>query len=419
MARNETEILDPDATVEQFKKIASSRALNRRNFMAAAGVTGAAAGAALLSSRSGGRSSVVEAAGPTQTDVLNFALNLEYLEATFYSYICTGADLPASLTAGSGAVTNPPGPKATQVPATGTPTSYTVAAGIIPFQTQQITDLINEIYYDELNHVKTLIGLLGSVAVTRPAINFGAYVTPVTSPVTPALVGTNVLSIARLFEDVGITAYAGAAIALSGANLTYAAQILAVEGFHSGALRLIDIQNTVPYDPTGFLNFVGTTTSGSNAVINVSSVGGLSVGLAVTGAGIPAGTTIASITPVSASGTPALTLSANATASGVAIVIATPVPGDSSDVKPYDPGTGTAAGPSAISGTSNPTVGQGFFSTSGAPTANGNTPSGFAFARTTSQVLSILYGSNGVPAVSGTAKGGFFPNGVNGTINTV
>ena len=35
--------------------------------------------------------------------------------------------------------------------------------------------------------------------------------------------------------------------------------------------------------------------------------------------------------------------------------------------------------------------------------------------RTTSQVLSIAYGSN----TPGTNKGGFFPNGVNGTINTV
>ena len=38
-----------------------------------------------------------------------------------------------------------------------------------------------------------------------------------------------------------------------------------------------------------------------------------------------------------------------------------------------------------------------------------------AIKRTTSQVLSIVYASS----TPGTKKGGFFPNGVNGNINTV
>lgn len=40
---------------------------------------------------------------------------------------------------------------------------------------------------------------------------------------------------------------------------------------------------------------------------------------------------------------------------------------------------------------------------------------GLIFRRNTSQVLSIAYGTN----VAGTSKGLFFPNGVNGTINTI
>ena len=40
---------------------------------------------------------------------------------------------------------------------------------------------------------------------------------------------------------------------------------------------------------------------------------------------------------------------------------------------------------------------------------------GLIFRRNTSQVLSIAYGTN----VPGTNKGLFFPNGVNGTINTI
>jgi hypothetical protein len=217
MASNEIEVLDPAATVEKLKNLASGRALNRRNFMAALGMTGAAA---TMTGCSSSTSTVaVSATGAGQTNYLNFALNLEYLEATFYSYVTQGMDLPSSLTAGSGAVTGAPAAKLT-------------------FPNQQITDLFNEIYYDELSHVMALTGLLGPSAVARPAINLAAL---------GSVTATNVIGIARLFEDVGITAYTGAASYLSDSNLTFAAQILGVESFHSGALRLISIQNGVSY----------------------------------------------------------------------------------------------------------------------------------------------------------------------------
>jgi hypothetical protein len=57
----------------------------------------------------GSAPSSVMAAGSSEMDVLNFGLNLEYLEGIFYSFVTQGADLPLSLTAGSGAITgNPP-----------------------------------------------------------------------------------------------------------------------------------------------------------------------------------------------------------------------------------------------------------------------------------------------------------------------
>ena len=306
MASNEIEVLDPVATVEKLKTIASGRELNRRNFMAALGMTGAVAGAAMLT----GCSSETMPAPTTSiqpTDILNFALNLEYLEATFYSYITQGTDLPGSVLTGAGIISNAPG----KLTFTGT-------------NATQITDMLNAIYFDELNHVKDLIALLGSSVIARPAINLGAGGT---------ITATNALSIARTLEDVGVTAYAGAIAQFNGANLTVASQILAAEGAHAGSLRLVSIQN-----PT----------------------------------------------------------------------IAAYFQADALDVKPFDPG-------SAATAAAGPTSSGGFFTTAGTANASSATPAGFAFTRTTSQVLSIVYGSS----AAGTSAGGFFPNGVNGAIRAV
>ena len=132
---------------------------------------------------------------------------------------------------------------------------------------QQITDLLNEIYFDEVGHVTTLRSLLASAGISRPAINLAAF---------GAITATNALSIARLFEDLGVTAYTGVATALANSPLTFASQILAVEAFHSGALRLVAIQNPTiaayvaadsqdvpPADPGVSVATVGPTSSGS------------------------------------------------------------------------------------------------------------------------------------------------------------
>jgi hypothetical protein len=301
-----------------LKALAARRALSRRRFLqTATALSAAAAGATLLS----GCSSDVSASGPAQSDVLNFALNLEYLEATFYINITTGGDLSSANTTGSGTITNLPGKL----------TSYN----------QQTTDILNEIAFDEQSHVTDLRAALGTLAVPRPALNLGALGT---------ILASNALSVARLFEDVGVTAYAGAAQYLSGANLTYAAQILGVEGFHAGALRLLCIQQ-------GQTGYIATAAK----------------------------------------------------------------PADGYDVLPYDPGVAaiSATGPTASSTTviPAPSTGGGFFATAGGTTAlqlNG-TFAGFAYTRTTSQVLSIVYGTT----VAGSTSGGFFPNGMNGNIKTI
>lgn len=286
---------------------------NRRNFLAGAGVgvAGAfAAGAAVLGCGSA-TDVYVDAQGQSEADVLNFALNLEYLEATFYTYIVTGKDLDGSLTGGGPAVQNAPAQ--------------------IAFANQQTADLFAEIAFDETSHVSALRSVLSSLAVARPQINLTALA---------AIGAANYLQHARLFEDVGVTAYAGAASLLTGNNVTAAAQILAVEGFHTGALRLLAIQQGAAY-PATLLGYV---------------------------------------------------------------------PPDGYDIIPADPGTVALAlaGPTVAKG--------GFFGTQAVgTTGQTNTFAGFAFRRTASQVLAVLYGN----ATAGTSKGGFFPNGVNGNIKSV
>ncbi len=215
------------------------KALTRRNFLAGAGAVAATAG--LVGCTNDG-SVTTTSSSYTDADVLNFALNLEYLEAQFYLYAATGAGLAAADTM--------PG-SASTYQTVGTVTVGDAAA--VPGLTPAQQEILNEIAFEEQAHVRFLRAALGSAAVPMPSIDLSFFgPLAVAAGITTAATGTGsfnpfssfdyFLVGAFIFEDVGVTAYSGAAPLISAAGvaagyLTAAAGILAVEAYHAGYVR--------------------------------------------------------------------------------------------------------------------------------------------------------------------------------------
>ncbi|MEF2280333.1 ferritin-like domain-containing protein [Deinococcus sp. YIM 134068] len=205
----------------------------RRKFLGMAGLMGA--GAVLSSCTS------VIATMPSQDNgldaaIFNFALNLEYLEAAFYlAAVGRLGELDAA--GGSSArVTLPSGFD---------------GKSAIPGLSAEVRAYADEIASDELAHVKVIRSVLGSAAVAQPQLDLGpAFAAAGNAASGGAITGFNpyanelfFLHGAFIFEDVGVTAYKGAARFLddqkAGGNLENAAGILAVEAYHSGAIRTL------------------------------------------------------------------------------------------------------------------------------------------------------------------------------------
>jgi len=165
----------------------------------------------------------------TDVDILNFALNLEYLEAEYYLRATTGSGLSSSdIGSNAGAVTG-----GTQV----------------PFKTPAIREVAMEIANDEQAHVRFLRQALGASAVSRPALDFtdafnaAASAAGIGYSFNPFVGEDQFLIGAFVFEDVGVTAYHGAASLLTNAtDLGAAAAIMAVEGYHAAAIRTLIVQ---------------------------------------------------------------------------------------------------------------------------------------------------------------------------------
>jgi hypothetical protein len=193
---------------------------NRRSFIKKIATATAAVGAltAIDTPRA-------HAAGPTATDieVLNFALNLEYLEAQFYTYAHYGMSITEYAGIAVNGVANPGNPASGGSVTGGKKVSF---SNSLVF-TQAIGE---EIGSDERAHVVLLRNALGSAAIAQPNINLDALGIGFNSQ-------NEYLTLSRIFEDIGVSAYAGAAYLLSAAVVTTAARILAAESQHVSTVR--------------------------------------------------------------------------------------------------------------------------------------------------------------------------------------
>jgi hypothetical protein len=170
----------------------------------------------------------------TDNDVLNFALNLEYLEAQFYNLAALGVTIdklstpiPVAVNGGiAGSVTLKP------------------SFAKVPFSNPLIADYAMETAVEEGKHVTFLQSALGKSAVSMPDIDlFNSFNTLATAAgIGPAFdpfdKDADFLIGAYIFEDVGVTAYHGAAGSITSKDiLGAAAGILAVEAYHAGLIR--------------------------------------------------------------------------------------------------------------------------------------------------------------------------------------
>ncbi len=263
------------------------KALSRRTFLAGAG---AVAATTMVAGCSNDASPSTTSSTYTDADILNYALNLEYLEAQFYLYAATGQGLASSDTAA------PSGYTGSFTEGTVTATTAKQVAGL----TSPQQEILNEIAFEEQAHVKFLRSALGSAAIPMPSIDldfFGPLAVAATIETDPTafspfasfdafLIGS------FIFEDVGVTAYAGAAPLISAAGvkagyLTAAAGILAVEAYHAGYVRTsltgraIAAGSAAAYPYLGYANLVeklrdaltvGETSSVETALLLPTSV---------------------------------------------------------------------------------------------------------------------------------------------------
>lgn len=205
--------------VEETPAIASPPSLSRRTVLGVLGGGAIAAATGLAFSPT-----PAYAKGPSDADIFNFALNLELLETEYYLRGTTGRGMDEAY-AGSN-----PGP---------------VTGGhIVPWQNADLRQFMEEVAQNELAHVRYYRRVLGRDAVSRPAIDIAggfaaaARAAGLGDNFDPFASEMNFFLGGMLMEDVGVTAYKGAAPLIKNKKfLEAAAGILGTEAYHMGMVR--------------------------------------------------------------------------------------------------------------------------------------------------------------------------------------
>ena len=226
--------------------------------------TGAAGALALGALSVGGLASTAtpaEAQSVTDVDILNFALNLEYIEAEFYLRAFTGSGLAQGDTTGTGTA------------------GGVVGGGQVPFRSSAIQAYAQRLTVDEQTHVRFLRAALGTSAVARPQIDFtntfnalavGAGLIVQGQSFNPFADDVSFLLGAFVFEDVGVTAYAGAARLITNKDyLEAAAAILAIEAYHAGSIRTLLANIGAGVAANAISNFRGSLGNGKEQGITI------------------------------------------------------------------------------------------------------------------------------------------------------
>jgi Ferritin-like domain len=230
----------------------------RRDFL-----RGLSLGAAALGATGFSRTNALSAQTNLDVAILEFALNLEYLEAEFYLRAAYGTGLaPADIGSNPGMVTG---------------------GQQVPFASALNKAYAQEIANEEQKHVQFLRAALqaatGSPPISRPTIDFTdsfpalASGAGLGSGFTGFANDTQFLLASYVFEDVGVTAYHGAAPLISNkAYLDKAAGILAVEAYHAGLIRTILFAAGLQSETAAIAN-LRATLDGTAGTTNVDDQG--------------------------------------------------------------------------------------------------------------------------------------------------
>jgi hypothetical protein len=196
-----------------------------------------------------------------EVDILNFALNMEYLEAEFYTYATTGKSI-TSFGIGTHGRANGANPANGGTTRGGAKVTFSKEESILH-------DVASQIGADERAHVVLLRGALGSSAVAMPNIDLGAIGFGFGNQ-------TDFLRAARILEDIGVTAYSGAAGMLKTPEIiTAAAGLLGAEAEHAATIRTHIARLNIATTPVDGVDLIPPPSGEATQLLSIRASDGL------------------------------------------------------------------------------------------------------------------------------------------------